>query len=166
MPRNSYGPDDPESITHPAFAPPEPCGCGRGGAKVTIVTRPGEGGKTAVVGVCQQCANEEGEKAKREVLAGHSARRKAALAWLHGEMVDLYRTRLARNEADAWVTVVDARRAYRRYSEADPNADLRFLGSLFRARGWEKVPGVTAKNTDEGNHARPVDVWRYVGGGS
>ena len=176
MPRNEYGKDDPEMIrtatdTSPLFAPVtiadelarNPCACGAVAVTMRVVDT--EGVKSKLAGMCARCAADHGEREKREILRAHGKRRKKILEWLNTEMISLYRDREARDPSSAWVTVVDARRAYRRAPDTDPKADLRFLGSLFRARGWEKVPGVTAKNTDEGNHARPVDCWRYVGGG-
>lgn len=122
-----------------------------------------EAGKVPLKAYCAWHASMIGEDLKKAILAHHSAARKEILDRVNADMVELFRDRLEREAATAWVTVVDARRRIRGYGVLPPETDLRFLGGLFRSRGWERVPGVTAKNSDEGNHGRPIDCWRYVG---
>jgi hypothetical protein len=181
MPKNEYGPDDPESLAVDRLSPlagtalfesstgevvvnkgPSVCECGA--LAVTMRVAPSRGsktpaGKVGLIARCAACAERDAKTERDAALRDLGKRRKAIADEINVEMRGLYRDRRDRDPSSAWVSVIDARRVYRRTHPQDPKEDLRWLGGLFRARGWVKV-GRQALNSDEGNHARPVECWR------
>jgi hypothetical protein len=172
MPRNKYGPDDPEmrgngDDGNDGSREPEPnlfpplaakCACGAPAVTMRVASSDPKSDKVKLVARCAACAAKDGEAEKRAILKEHRKRHKVEMERLNEEMLELYRRRLAYNRATAFVTVMDARRAYRRMPDSDPNARLQFFGGFFNGHGWH-TNGQRAKNSDEGNHARPVECW-------
>jgi hypothetical protein len=104
----------------------------------------------------------QGEARRDAVLDDLRARRSKILAHLDPMLRALYRSRVEyMGEGAAEVTVVDARAVFRASTMYDASLDLRFLGAVFRSKGW-RATGRRQKQVVDGNHARPIETWRLA----
>ena len=81
---------------------------------------------------------------------------------LRAGLVKVYRFRvLDVGAANAYVTADDARRLLDGYRGAKPACN-NFLGSLFRAPGWQ-FTGDRVRSRTPGSHSNELKCWRYTG---
>ena len=109
-------------------------------------------------------ANPEAVVADR-VLEALEGKYKALLEWMRDRMRTLYFQReKSQGRELAFVTADDARLIL----DTDPNVPgpdrlkRNFMGSLFKAKGWE-FTGQMIKSKTPGSHANRLLCWRYVG---
>jgi hypothetical protein len=88
------------------------------------------------------------------------------LDWLRVQLVRLYKLNRVVEPGEAFVTADDARKYLEDAIAAGkferPNGSLNFLGSLFKAPGWETTGGFVKSRT-RGSHANRLLKWKWTG---